>query len=109
MKLSRTLLESASEATALACKLDRPADTVLSEFFRNNRGLGSHDRPFVADTVFSVLRNKRLLEAIVPDPDPRRLVLASLLKLQGMSIKALEPVVGRLDQPWLITVKRSVT
>jgi len=109
VKLSRTLLESASEATALACKLDRPADTVLSEFFRNNRGLGSHDRPFVADTVFSVLRNKRLLEAIVPDPDPRRLVLASLLKLQGMSIKALEPVVGRLDQPWLITVKRSVT
>ena len=60
---------------------------VLSEFFRNNRGLGSHDRPFVADTVFSVLRNKRLLENIVPEPDPRRMVLTSLLKLQGMSIK----------------------
>ncbi len=109
MKLSRPLLESACEATALACKLDRPADTILSEFFRNNRGLGSHDRPFVADTVFGVLRNKRLLESIVPDPDPRRLVLASLLKLQGMSIKALEPLVASLDQPWLLAVKRSVT
>ena len=109
MKLSRPLLESACEATALACKLDRPADSVLSEFFRNHRGLGSHDRPFVADTVFSVLRNKRLLEAIVPDPDPRRLVLASLLKLQGMSIKALEPLAGRSEQPWLLAVKRSST
>ncbi len=103
------MLESACEATALACKLDRPADTVLSEFFRNNRGLGSHDRPFVADTVFSVLRNKRLLEAIVPQPDARRLVLASLLKLQGMSIKALEPVVDPVDHDWLLAVKRSLT
>ncbi len=109
MKLSRSLLESACEATALACKLDRPADTVLSEFFRSNRALGSHDRPFVADTVFSVLRNKRLLESIVPDPDPRRMVLASLLKLQGMSIKALEPLAGRQDQPWLLAVKQSAT
>jgi 16S rRNA (cytosine967-C5)-methyltransferase len=109
VKLSRPLLESACEAATLACKLDRPADTVLSEFFRNNRGLGSHDRPFVADTVFSVLRNKRLLETIVPDADPRRLVLASLLKLQGLSIKALEPLIGRSDQAWLLAAKRSAT
>jgi 16S rRNA (cytosine967-C5)-methyltransferase len=82
---------------------------VLSEFFRNNRALGSHDRPFVADTVFSVLRHKRLLETIVPEPDPRRLVLASLLKLQGMSIKALEPLTSRSDQAWLLEVKRETT
>ena len=82
---------------------------VLSEFFRNNRGLGSHDRPFVADTVFSVLRNKRLLENIVPEPDARRMVLTSLLKLQGMSIKALEPVTNKADQAWLVVAKQSDT
>ena len=98
---------STCEATRLACELKRPADAVLSEFFRANRSLGSHDRPFVAETVFSVLRNKRLLEAIVPLPDPRRLVIASLVKLQGLSIKALRPLVNRQDEDWLVEVKRA--
>jgi 16S rRNA (cytosine967-C5)-methyltransferase len=80
---------------------------VLSEFFRANRSLGSHDRPFVAETVFSVLRNKRLLETIVPSPDPRRLVIASLVKLQGLSINALQALVNRSDEEWLIEVKRA--
>jgi 16S rRNA (cytosine967-C5)-methyltransferase len=103
---SAVLLKSTCEATRLACELIRPADTVLSDFFRDNRGLGSHDRPFVAETVFSILRNKRLLESIVPQPDPRRLVIASLMKLHGMSIKALQPLVKRSDEDWLIEVKR---
>ena len=102
-------LKAACEATRLACQLNHPADSVLSEFFRSNRGLGSHDRPFVAETVFTILRNKRLLETIVPTPDARRLVIASLLKLQGLSIKALEPLIKRSDENWLIEVKRSRT
>ncbi len=106
---SAVLLKSTCEATRLALDLERPADTVLSEFFRANRGLGSHDRPFVAETVFNVLRNKRLLETIVPSPDARRLVIASLVKLQGLSIKALRPLVNRADEDWLIEVKRSST
>lgn len=107
MTPSAVLLRSTCEATRLACELKRPADTVLSEFFRANRGLGSHDRPFVAETVFSVLRNKRLLETIVPLPDPRRLVIASLLKLQGLSINALQPLINRSDEEWLVEVKRA--
>ena len=75
MRLSRALLDSACHAATLACKFDRPADTVLAEFFRQNRQLGSHDRQFIGDTVFSILRHKRLLETIVPQPDSRRLVL----------------------------------
>jgi 16S rRNA (cytosine967-C5)-methyltransferase len=109
VNVSRTLLKSASEATRLACKLDRPADAVLSEFFRQNRQLGSHDRPFVADTVFSVLRNKRLLEHVVPEPDSRRLVLTSLLKLQGISLRALESLTGPLDREWLLAAKQAPT
>lgn len=107
MTPSAVLLKSACEATQLACELKHPADTVLRDFFRNNRGLGSHDRPFIAETVFSVLRNKRLLEATVALPDARRLVIASLLKLQGLSIKALQPLIQRADESWLIEVKRS--
>lgn len=107
MTPSALLLKSTCEATRLACELKHPADRVLSEFFRANRGLGSHDRPFIAETVFSVLRNKRLLETIVPLPDARRLVIASLVKFQGMSIKALRPLVNRSDEDWLIEIKRA--
>jgi 16S rRNA (cytosine967-C5)-methyltransferase len=106
---SAILLKSACEATGLACELKRPADTVLSEFFRTNRSLGSHDRPFIAETVFSVLRNKRLLETIVPAPDTRRLVIASLVKLQGLSINTLQSLINRSDEGWLVEVKRSRT
>jgi len=94
---------------ALACRLDRPADTVLGAYFRNHRSLGSHDRPFIADTVFSVLRHKRLLETIVPQPDSRRLVLASLLKLQGFSLDSLEPLITDPDRTWLPIVQQADT
>ena len=106
MTPSALLLKSTCEATRLACESRRPADTVLSEFYRANRGLGSHDRPFISETVFSILRNKRLLETIVPKPDSRRLVIASLVKLQGLSINALQPLINRSDEDWMIEVKR---
>ena len=109
MQLSRALLEAAIEATALACKLDRPADSALSDFFRQHRALGSHDRRFIADSVFSVLRHKRLLETIVPQPNSRRLVLASLLKFQDVVPSTLEPLISQSDRSWLRETLRAGT
>jgi 16S rRNA (cytosine967-C5)-methyltransferase len=94
-------------AVDLACQLTQPADAVLRQFFRSHHELGSHDRAFIAETVFAVLRHKRLLETLVPHPEPRRLVIASLVKLQGISIASLEPVLAREDQDWLIELKRA--
>lgn len=105
MKLSRALLDAACRATTLACKFERPADTVLAEFFRQNRRLGSHDRQFIGDTVFNILRHKRLLETIVPQPDSRRLVLASLSKFQGIELDAFEAS----DRTWLNEVIHAST
>jgi 16S rRNA (cytosine967-C5)-methyltransferase len=81
----------------------------LAEFFRQNRQLGSHDRQFVGDTVFSILRHKRLLETIVPQPDSRRLVLATLLKFQDIPLNALEAVSDPSDQAWLHELERAST
>jgi 16S rRNA (cytosine967-C5)-methyltransferase len=106
MAITRALLEAAAEALQLALRLDRPADAVLSEFFRSHRELGSRDRALVAETVFSVLRHKRLLEALVPDPTPRRLALASLVKFGGISVAALQPLLRHGDEEWLIAAKR---
>lgn len=45
---------------AEALTLNSPADAVLRRFFREHRSLGRRDRADIADTVFDVLRNKRL-------------------------------------------------
>jgi 16S rRNA (cytosine967-C5)-methyltransferase len=107
MKPGSALLKSATNAVGLACTLEHPADAVLREFFRDHHEIGSHDRAFVAETVYSVLRHKRLLEAIVPDCTPHRLVIASLIKLQGLSIGALDPVLSDHDRDWVVQMKRA--
>jgi 16S rRNA (cytosine967-C5)-methyltransferase len=100
-------LRSAIAAVDLACSLEHPADAVLREFFRDHKEIGSHDRGFVAESVFTVLRHKRLLETIVPSPSPRRLVIAALVKLQGQSIGSLENLLQAGDKDWLVTVKQA--
>ena len=107
VKISRALFEATCEATELACRLDQAADAALAEFFRDHRQLGSHDRPFVADTVFTILRHKRLLETIVPKPAPHRLVLASLLKFQGFPLENLLPLSADSDRTWLTHVEQT--
>ncbi|MGH8677062.1 MAG: SAM-dependent methyltransferase, partial [Burkholderiales bacterium] len=106
MRPTAALLKAATAAVDLACTLERPADAVLREFFRAHRELGSHDRAFVADAAFTVLRHKRLLEAMLPEPTPRRLVMASLVKLQGISIGALEAFLDPADLKWLVAMKQ---
>jgi 16S rRNA (cytosine967-C5)-methyltransferase len=100
-------IREASSAVDLACQLTHPADAVLRQFFRSRPELGSHDRALIAEVVYAVLRHKRLLEAIVPQPTPRKLAIASLVKLQGMSIGSLEPVLSAEDREWLVAVKQA--
>jgi 16S rRNA (cytosine967-C5)-methyltransferase len=109
MRPTAPLLRAASIAVDLACQLSHPADAVLREFFRSHHELGSHDRAFIAESVFTVLRHKRLLETIVRDATPRRLVIASLVKLQGMSISSLQPLLTDEDGAWVVEVKRTQT
>ena len=42
-----------------------PADRTAATFFRERKYLGSRDRRFIADTVFSLIRNRRYLEALL--------------------------------------------
>ncbi len=43
----------------------RPADVVLSEFFRSRHYLGSRDRRYISDILYGILRNYLRLETIV--------------------------------------------
>jgi len=105
MTITRTQLDAAAEALALVLKFDRPADSVLHEFFRPRRALGSHDRAFVADSVYGVLRRKRTVDHLAPDGAPRRMLLAYMARIAGVSVRELASTTKPEDQSWLAQVK----
>ena len=105
MAITRAQLEAAVEALALALRFDRPADTVLHDFFRAHHALGSHDRAFVAEAVYGVLRRKRTVDHLAPGGLPRRMLLVHLARLGGISIRELAAVLTQDEQSWLSRVK----
>jgi 16S rRNA (cytosine967-C5)-methyltransferase len=105
MSITRSQLEAATEALKLVLKFDRPADAVLHEFFRAHGALGSHDRAFVAETVYGVLRRKRTVDHLVPEGAPRPMVLAYLARVAGISIRELAATTKPHEQSWLARVK----
>ena len=90
MELTPALLQLATQALDLVLDFKYPADKVLSTFFRENKKLGAHDRSFIAEAVFGVLRRYRYLSVVVPAANPRTLVVAWLIKVRGMSGAVLE-------------------
>ncbi len=105
MSITRTQLEAAAQALELALKFDRPADSVLHDFFREQRALGGLDRALVADTVYGVLRRKRTVDHLVPDGAPRHQLLAYLARIAGVSIRELASATHPNEQSWLAKIK----
>lgn len=91
-----------------------PADAKLSEFFRNNRELGTKERAFVAESVYGVLRRLRYLSMVTASEegdadDARKLILAWLLRIEGKSIRELEPMLSEQQKEWAVTIKAKAT
>jgi len=105
VKISTPLLAAAEEALGRVLTMTQPADAVLSGYFRAHRELGQHDRAFIAETVFGVLRRRYGLEYHTGAATPRRLLLAWLNRVQGVSLRQLEPLLGRDDALWAAALK----
>ena len=73
-------LADAAHALERVLTFEYPADAVLSRYFRDRHALGQHDRAFVAEAVFGVLRRKCLLDHIAPQATPRQLLLLWLTR-----------------------------
>ena len=96
------LIAHAAKALAEALRFNGPADQVLSRHFREHRELGQRDRAFVAETAFAVLRRMRSLEAACGGSrHPRDLVLAALVRLQGVSVRSLEDATSERERELL--------
>jgi 16S rRNA (cytosine967-C5)-methyltransferase len=93
VRVTQALLAHACSALSRIVRFDAPADQLLSRYFRDHRSLGQNERAFVAETAFAVLRRRRSLEAAARSPEPRALVAAALLRVLGLSARALQDVV----------------
>ncbi|HKA43341.1 MAG TPA: RsmB/NOP family class I SAM-dependent RNA methyltransferase [Burkholderiales bacterium] len=105
MSVTPAQLSAAFEALERVLAFDRPADAVLHDFFSVRRALGSRDRAFVADAVYGVVRRKRTVDYLAPGGAPRRMLLAYLARVAGLSVRELAPALERGEQTWLAGVK----
>ncbi len=74
----KALLDACAELVGLALKLDHPADSVVSRYFRDHRQLGPRERATLAETTYTVLRHKLRFEHFAPSgsgPRERRLAI----------------------------------
>ena len=97
----------ANQLAALASAIERvrrfdvPADNGLRSFFRAHPEMGQHDRAFVAEGVFALLRRMRSLETLAATAEPRKLAIAVLVREQGRSLRDLEPALRSADEAFL--------
>ncbi|MEY2617721.1 MAG: hypothetical protein RL522_723 [Pseudomonadota bacterium] len=74
----KALLEACAELVGLALKLEHPADSVVSRYFREHRQLGPRERATLAETVYAVLRRKLRYDHFAPSgsgPRERRMAI----------------------------------
>ena len=110
MRVTAALVDATAAAAREVLRFDRTADGVLAAFFRQNRNLGQHDRAFVAETVYALLRRRRLVEHAVGEtglerPDARHLALAAAVRVRGLNLRELAGAVRADEAEWLEGVK----
>jgi 16S rRNA (cytosine967-C5)-methyltransferase len=92
VRITRAVIAHAGAALAGMLRFDAPADKILLRYFRNHRQLGQAERAFIAEAAFAVLRRKRSLEAAAGSANAEALLAAALMRVQGLSARALEGV-----------------
>ena len=107
--INPNLLRLAAMALADVLAGNGPADAKLGWFFRQNRELGNRDRAFVAESVYAVLRRRGFLAYLADGEDPRKLLLAWLLRIQGMSMRDLDEVLSKQQKEWAQAIKAKST
>ncbi len=78
-----------------------PADRVISTFFRQRHYLGSRDRRFVSEGLFGIVRNRRLIEALLEEylrVRPEHSILDSR-RVRSLALYAAYAVLSTDSQP----------
>ena len=99
------LVELTTELLHRVLQFSQPADKLVSEFFREHRDLGARERHTLAETTYTVLRQRALFQHLAQSGKgemERRLALLGWQGNEGFLRAALsEP-----EQQWLAKVAR---
>ena len=88
------LVDLSTELLRAVLKLDQPTDSVVSAFFRDHRALGSRERLALAETAYTVLRQRLLLQNFAQSgsgPLERRLAILAWQGSPSFLRTALQP------------------
>ena len=97
------LVELATELLHRVLQLQHPADGLVSDFFRQHRTLGQRERHTLAETTYSVLRQRLLYQHLAQSGKgemERRLVLLAWQGNEGF----LRAALSETEQQWLAQV-----
>ena len=97
------LLELTTELLHRVLQLQQPADNVVSDFFRQHRALGSRERHTLAETTYTVLRQRALFQHLAQSGKgemERRLAVLAWQGNEGFLRAALSDT----EQQWLAQV-----
>ena len=98
------LMDLATDLLRQVLRLDAPADVIVSGFFRKHRALGSRERHALAETAYTVLRQRLLLAHLAQSGSGALERRLAILGWQG-SDAYLRSAMGSTEQQWLAQVK----
>ena len=109
MTINPNLLRLAGVALSDVLSNTGPADVKLGWFFKQNRELGTKDRAFIAESAYGVLRRKSFLTYVSGGDDPRKLLVAYLVRVLGMSTRDLADTLNAQQKEWAVEIKAKKT
>ncbi|SEQ82416.1 16S rRNA (cytosine967-C5)-methyltransferase [Nitrosomonas sp. Nm51] len=104
MHITPAQLNKAVTAIQMLLPLEYPADAILRRFFQHNPKLGVHDRAFIAETAFGMLRHRFFLERCINPVTPRSLLLAYLVRFRNVDIRKFKSWAQDSEMKWLQTL-----
>ena len=67
--------QAALEILTEVFKNQKPADSIINDYVRSRKYIGSKDRRFICDLVWNIIRNRLKLEFDAKSDDPRKILL----------------------------------
>ncbi len=98
------LLDLSTDLLRQVLAFDQPADAVVSAFFRKHKALGARERHTLAETVYTVLRQRLLFAHLAQSGSGALERRLAILAWQG-SDTFLRGALGPNEQQWLAATK----
>jgi 16S rRNA (cytosine967-C5)-methyltransferase len=99
------LLELSTDLLHKVLQFDSPADRVVSDFFRTHRELGQRERHTLAETTYTVLRQRLLFQHLAQSGKGEMERRLALLGWQGND-GFLRAALSEPEQQWLAQVQK---